>query len=114
MSLKTKGFSRKTEALKLIGGGENRTGLGGKLVFIDKSMPIFHSFTQFLRSRLGETGTKFFESFLFSIKMRQKSLVSQHFHDASKQVVVTEIETIVFEADALKHFLVHKPLDLSG
>jgi|GEM_PF-5355844 len=31
MSLKTKGFSRKTKALCLIGGGENRTLVLGKL-----------------------------------------------------------------------------------
>ena len=50
---------------------------------------------------------------LFSIQVRQKILVSQHLHDASKQVVVAETDNVVFEADALKHFLIHKPLDLS-
>ena len=36
-SLKIKGFSRETEALIWIGGGENRTLAGASFIFIDKS-----------------------------------------------------------------------------
>ncbi len=41
---------------------------------------------------------------LFSVKVRQKSLVSQHLHDAPKQIVIAEADDIIFEADPLKHF----------
>ena len=96
------------------GGGENRTGMVGRLFSIDKSNRILHQITQILRTRRGETGTKFSNCFLFSIKVRQKALVSKHLYDAPKQVVITKTDDVIFEADALKHFLVHKPLDLSG
>jgi len=58
ISLKTKGFSRDTEALIWIGGGENRTGMVRCSFSIDKSNKIPHQFTQILRTRRDETSLK--------------------------------------------------------
>jgi hypothetical protein len=74
MSLKTKGFSRKTEALIWIGGGENRTGTVRLRFYIDKSEEILRQFTQILRTQLDETGIKRFRFLnahvmMFPIKM---------------------------------------------